>query len=63
MMVNLYNVLTVIAVVWLAVIVLTMILGDDGDDFATIIYIIVSMASVGLILYRLGEFMKLLVGG
>lgn len=60
MMVNLYNVLTVIAVVWVAVIVLTMIL---GDDFAMIICLIVSMAAVCLILYRLGEFMKLLVGG
>lgn len=60
MIVNLYNVLTVIAVVWVAVIVLTMIL---GDDFAMIICLIVSMASVGLILYRLGEFIKLLVGG
>lgn len=60
MMVNLYNVLTVIAVVWIAVIFLTMIL---GDEFAMIIFLIVSMAAVGLILYRLGEFMKLLVGG
>jgi hypothetical protein len=60
MMVNLYNVLTVIAVVWIAVILLTMML---GDDFAMIICVLVSMASVGLLLYRLGEFMKLLVGG
>lgn len=60
MMVNLYNVLTVIAVVWIAVILLTMML---GDDFAMVICVLVSMASVGLLLYRLGEFMKLLVGG
>jgi hypothetical protein len=60
MMVNLYNVLSVIAVVWVAVIVLTMIL---GDEFAMIICVLVSMASVSLILYRFGEFMELLVGG
>lgn len=60
MMVSLHNVLTVIAVVWIAVIVLTMIL---GDYFAMIICVLISLASVGLILYRLGEFMKLLVGG
>ena len=60
MMVSLYNVLTFIAVVWIAVIVLTMIL---GDDFAMIICVLISLASVGLILYRLGEFLKLLVGG
>ena len=60
MMVSLYNTLTVIAVVWIAVIVLTMIL---GDDFAMIICVLISLASVGLILYRLGEFLKLLVGG
>lgn len=60
MMVNLCNTLTVIAVVWISVIVLTMIL---GDDFAMIICVLVSLASVGLITYRLGELITLLVGG
>ena len=60
MMVNLYNTLTVIAVVWIAIIVLTMIL---GEEFAMVICVLISLASVGLILYRLGEFLKLLVGG
>lgn len=60
MMVSLYNTLTVIAVVWIAIIVLTMIL---GEDFAMVIGVLISLASVGLILYRLGEFLQLLVGG
>lgn len=60
MMVSLYNVFTVIAAVWIAVIFLTMIL---GDDFAMIICVIISMASVGLILYRIGELITLLVRG
>lgn len=60
MMVSLYNTLTVIAVVWIAIIVLTMIL---GEDFARVIGVLISLASVGLILYRLGEFLQLLVGG
>ena len=60
MMVSLYNTLTVIAVVWIAIIVLTMIL---GKDFAMVIGVLISLASVGLILYRLGEFLQLLVGG
>ena len=60
MMVSLYNTLTAIAGLWIAVIVLTMIL---GDDFAMVICVLISLASVGLIMYRLGEFLKLLVGG
>ena len=60
MMVSLYNVFTVIAAAWIAIIFLTMVL---GDDFAMIICVIISIASVGLILYRLGEIIALLVGG
>lgn len=60
MMVNLYNTLTVIAAIWVAVIVLA---GIFAEDFAAIVGIIVSLAAVGLILFRLGELIKLLVGG
>ena len=60
MMVSLYNTLTVIAGLWISVIVLTMIV---GDEFAMVICVIITLVSFGMILYRLGEFVKLLVGG
>lgn len=53
MTVSLISVLTVIAVIWWIVLPICAI---GGDEVACIIGIVVSLASAGLLLYRLGEF-------
>ena len=58
MTVSLLSVLTVIAVIWWVVLPLCAI---GGDDVTCIIGIVVSLASAGLLLYRLGELVTFIV--
>lgn len=59
MSVDLYNTLTVIAVIWIIVLCLLTI---GGDELGAILGILFTLCSIGLILYRLGEFVKFLIG-
>lgn len=58
-MVSLFSVLTVIAAVWMIALFLCAI---GGEDVAVILGILMTLASVGLLLYRFGELIKFLVG-
>lgn len=58
MTVSLLSVLTVIAAIWWVVLPLCAI---GGDDVTCIIGIVVSLASAGLLLYRLGELVTFIV--
>lgn len=59
MTVNLYNVLTVIAAIW----VVTLLFSIFSDDIAATLAILMTLLSCGLLLYRAGEFLKLIIGG
>ena len=58
-MVSLYSVLTVIAVIWVIILLACMI---GGDEFAALFAVLMTIASVGLLLYRFGELVKFFVG-
>ena len=58
-MVSLFSVFTVIAAVWMIILFVCAI---GGDEVAAILGIVMTLASVGLLLYRFGEIVKFFVG-
>lgn len=56
MTVSLYNVVTVIAAIWLCGICLSMF----SEDIAMTIVLIITLLSRGVLMYRAGEFIVLL---
>lgn len=58
-MVSLFSALTVIAAVWMIALCLCAI---GGDEVVAILGILMTLASIGLLLYRFGELVKFFVG-
>lgn len=57
-MVSLFSVFTVIAAVWMIALCVCAI---GGEEVAAILGILMTLASVGLLLYRFGELVKFFV--
>lgn len=65
MMVSLSNVLTTIAAVWVAILVLVCICGDkdDSETVAMCFVILFTLLSCAILLYRIGGLIFSLIGG